>query len=75
MVFCTEEEIRVRAYYLWEANGRPEGRDLEFWASAQQSMANGNHRDTQPAERRPRSGKAGGGRTGDQRARRGRRNK
>ena len=36
MAFDTEELIRVRAYHLWEAHGRPEGRDLEFWEQAQQ---------------------------------------
>jgi hypothetical protein len=25
---------RQRAYYLWEADGRPSGRDLEYWESA-----------------------------------------
>lgn len=26
-----QQRIRERAYALWEADGRPEGRDLEFW--------------------------------------------
>ena len=38
MAFDSEEHIRVRAYHLWEANGRPEGRDLEFWTQAQQAL-------------------------------------
>jgi len=29
-----EQAVRVRAYYLWEQEGRPEGRDLEFWHQA-----------------------------------------
>lgn len=29
-----DDVLRVRAYYLWEAVGRPEGRDLEFWLQA-----------------------------------------
>ena len=41
MAFTSEEDLRVRAYHLWEADGRPDGRDLEFWARAQQSLANG----------------------------------
>jgi hypothetical protein len=41
MAFETEDHIRVRAYHLWEANGRPEGRDLEFWERAQQSASEG----------------------------------
>jgi hypothetical protein len=39
MAFDTEERIRVRAYHLWEAHGRPEGRDLEFWDRARQLHA------------------------------------
>lgn len=31
----TKEEIKVRARELWEQNGRPEGRDLEFWLQAE----------------------------------------
>jgi len=30
------EDLRVRAYYLWEAAGRPEGRAGEHWAQARQ---------------------------------------
>jgi hypothetical protein len=29
-----EHAIQVRAYYLWDQEGRPEGRDLEFWYRA-----------------------------------------
>jgi len=29
-----EQRVRIRAYYLWEQEGRPEGRDLEFWDRA-----------------------------------------
>lgn len=29
-----EERIRQCAYHIWEANGRPSGRDEEFWAQA-----------------------------------------
>lgn len=29
------ERIRVRAYHLWEEDGRPEGRDTEFWERAE----------------------------------------
>ena len=28
------EPIRVRAYFLWEQAGRPEGGDLAFWDQA-----------------------------------------
>ena len=37
MAFDTDEHIRVRAYHLWEADGRPPGRDHEYWERAQQS--------------------------------------
>lgn len=30
-VQALEHRIREQAYYLWEANGRPSGRDAEFW--------------------------------------------
>jgi hypothetical protein len=29
-----EEQIRVQAYYLWVADGRPDGRSEEFWEKA-----------------------------------------
>ncbi len=28
------EPIRVRAYFLWEQAGRPEGGDMAFWEEA-----------------------------------------
>ncbi len=31
-----EARIRKRAYHLWEAEGRPEGRDAEFWERARE---------------------------------------
>ena len=37
----TKDEIRTRARELWEQNGRPEGRDLEFWLKAESEIANG----------------------------------
>ena len=49
MAFETEENIRVRAYHLWEANGRPQGRDLEFWEQARQTV----FENTGPARKRP----------------------
>ena len=30
----TEQAIRERAYYLWEQEGRPHGRDIEYWSRA-----------------------------------------
>ena len=31
-----EARIRERAYHLWEADGRPEGREAEFWERARE---------------------------------------
>ena len=33
-----EHRIRERAYHLWEADGRPHGRDLEFWERAREMI-------------------------------------
>lgn len=30
-----EAKLRLRAYYLWEADARPEGRLSEYWPKAQ----------------------------------------
>ena len=34
----TKQEISVRAWELWEQNGCPAGRDLEFWLQAESEM-------------------------------------
>lgn len=26
-----EKDVKIAAYFVWEKNGKPEGRDLEFW--------------------------------------------
>jgi hypothetical protein len=44
----TEDEIRIRAYHLWEADGRPFGRDTEFWEKAIAAIGRGR----KPATRR-----------------------
>jgi hypothetical protein len=31
--------IRERAFALWEADDRPEGRELEYWLRAEQELA------------------------------------
>ncbi len=31
-----ERRVRERAYHLWEADGKPHGRDLEFWERARE---------------------------------------
>jgi hypothetical protein len=33
------EKIRQRAHELWEAEGRPEGRELEFWLLAERELS------------------------------------
>ena len=37
----TEHRIRERAYLLWEAEGRPEGREIEYWERAQHLIGTG----------------------------------
>jgi hypothetical protein len=32
------EDIRVRAYELWEQNGKPEGKQDEFWLQAEREL-------------------------------------
>ena len=34
----SEHRIRERAYHLWEADGRPEGRAEEYWERAKEAM-------------------------------------
>jgi hypothetical protein len=42
-----EHRVRERAYHLWEADGKPHGRDVEYWerarelVSTEESAANG----------------------------------
>lgn len=31
----TQEQIRERAYFLWEAEGHPVGREMDFWLRAE----------------------------------------
>jgi hypothetical protein len=33
---ATEQRVRERAYHLWEADGRPHGRDVEYWERARE---------------------------------------
>jgi hypothetical protein len=34
----TEDEVRARAFALWEQAGRPEGDGVEFWYRAQNEL-------------------------------------
>jgi DUF2934 family protein len=36
----TEKEIKNRAYEIWQRNGRPEGKEDEFWELAEQELRN-----------------------------------
>ena len=36
----SEHRIRERAYHLWEADGRPEGRAQDYWERAKASISN-----------------------------------
>nr|WP_084302853.1 DUF2934 domain-containing protein [Bradyrhizobium sp. WSM2254] len=38
MASPTEEQIRKRAFELWEQAGKPEGREDEFWQQAQREL-------------------------------------
>ena len=33
-----EQDIRIRSYLLWEAAGRPHGRDTDFWLRARAEL-------------------------------------
>lgn len=44
------EPIRIRAYYLWEQAGRPDGGDLAFWDQARQEIEAEQPKDTAPDE-------------------------
>lgn len=34
-----KQEIKVRAHEIWEQNGCPSGRDLEFWLQAESEIS------------------------------------
>jgi hypothetical protein len=36
----TEKEIKNRAHEIWERNGRPEGKEDEFWQLAEDELLN-----------------------------------
>ncbi|HWD19589.1 MAG TPA: DUF2934 domain-containing protein [Verrucomicrobiae bacterium] len=35
----TQDQIAAKAYQLWEADGRPDGRDVEYWLKAQERLS------------------------------------
>jgi hypothetical protein len=40
MAYPTNEQIRERAYQLWEKAGSPENGEAEFWHLAEQELVN-----------------------------------
>lgn len=36
---ANEAAIREQAYYFWEQDGRPQGRDMEYWQRASVAVA------------------------------------
>ena len=40
MAYPTDEQIRIRAYELWEQAGKPDGRDQEFYHEAERVLEN-----------------------------------
>jgi hypothetical protein len=34
-----EQRVRQRAYHLWETEGKPHGRDVEYWERARELIA------------------------------------
>ena len=34
----TEEEVRLRSYFIWEREGRPMGRSWEHWFRAKEEL-------------------------------------
>lgn len=54
MTINTEARIRDRAYSLWEAAGRPDGHDKEFWETAERELANQSDLDVSAEQAEPR---------------------
>ncbi|GLQ56381.1 DUF2934 domain-containing protein [Devosia nitrariae] len=54
-----EDEIKRRAYELWEADGRPAGQDQTYWFKAIAERAEATAKSMKPARKRaPRVKKA-----------------
>ena len=51
------ERIAQRAYSLWEQEGRPHGRDLDHWLSAQAEIDGGSRTDETDAPPPPAPGR------------------
>jgi hypothetical protein len=46
-----EEKIRQRAYELWEASGKTEGSEMDFWLQAEREIAQGDNAPAPPQDR------------------------
>ena len=46
-----EAEIGLRAYRIWEAEGKPHGKDFDHWLKAEADLA-GNAKTAEPARKR-----------------------
>ena len=42
-ITITTETIAAHAYTLWEKDGRPHGRDLEYWLQAEKQLKQDSH--------------------------------
>jgi hypothetical protein len=53
----TEAEVREQAYYFWEEDGRPPGREHEYWERATVALAEKTQMDTltAPPPKKPKS--------------------
>jgi hypothetical protein len=57
-----EQRVRERAYQLWEADGKPHGRDVEYWERArelvgtEESASTGRRANPRAAADQPRQG-------------------
>ena len=48
----SEDQIRQKAYELWEADGRPEGRDEDYWFRSAHALQ---HLEAAKPSKRPRA--------------------
>jgi hypothetical protein len=39
--YLSDEEIRQRAFMLWERDGRPDGRSVDYWLQAARELEDG----------------------------------
>lgn len=54
-----EDQVRSRAYQLWEDDGRPQGQDQQYWFKAAAELAAAAAATIKPARKRaPRAKKA-----------------